>query len=372
MVRIKKSFFKNSLWELLLSGRYAPPSPTPYSTVWLSGHLHSDPGWHCSFSGLAVLHFPTSSQSISETPGSSTGPGTRMPAVNAWTRRTAMFCSLGEVASPRAGDQYHVFCWMDPPQLDAKQEQSWGFQRLSPALDPASIGWKRPLIDPASHPGKDHLMSGLGNKQLKPRVVFSSSWLCRVPTAQLLPLGPKTSCENLIYRTHLSTLCLFDCSSVLDIRFCTSQWQSTYLIFCSVPSLASGTQLNYTHLCCFKKISKRRTECNLEIIKNADSGYKQTQIQVLTTLLTGCVIIDEFLSFLGSIFLFLKCNVCLEGLTWEWGCEYMCVCVFKRHRTFLEFVFQLRGVSSIPSQGAKIPQAEKPKHKAEAILRQIQ
>ena len=49
-------------------------------------------------------------------------------------------------------------------------------------------------------------------------------------------------------------------------------------------------------------------------------------------------------------------------------CVRVCVCVFKRHGAFLEFVFQLRGASSIPSQGAQIPQAKKPKHKAEAIL----
>ena len=233
------------------------PFPPPYSTVWLSGHLHSDPRWHCGFSGLAVLHFPTSSQSISETPGSSTGPGTWRPAVNVGTRRIAMFCSLEEVASPRAGDQYHTVCWMDPLQLDAKQEQSWGFQCLSPARDPASTGQKRPLIGPAPHPSKDHLMSSLGNKELKPWVVFSSSCLCWIPIAQLLPLGPKTSCENLIYRTYHSTLCLFDYPSVSDIKFCTPQWQSTYLIiFCSVPSLVSGTQLNYAHLCCLKKYLK--------------------------------------------------------------------------------------------------------------------
>ena len=200
-----------------------------------------------------------------------------------------------------------------------------------PVLDPASTSRRRPLIAPVPHPSKDHLGSSLGNKQLKPRAVFSTSCLCWVPIAQLLPLGPKTSCENLIYKTYHSTLCLFDYPSVSDIKFCTPQWQSTYLIiFCSVPSLASGTQLNYAHLCCFKKISKRRTECNLEIIKNTDSGYKQTQIQVLTTLFTGCVIIDEFLSFLDSIFLFLKCNVYLEGLLWEWGCEYVCVCVYLK------------------------------------------
>ena len=242
---------------------------------------------------------------------------------------------------------------MDPPQLDAKQEQSWGFQCLSPARDPASTGQKRPLIGPAPHPSKDHLMSSLGNKQLKPQVVFSSSCLCWIPIAQLLPLGPKTSCENLIYRTYHSTLCLFDYPSVSDIKFCTPQWQSTYLIiFCSVPSLVSGTQLNYAHLCCLKKISKRRTECNLEIIKNTDSVYKQTQTQVLTTLLAGCVTIDEFLSFLDSIFLFLKCSVYLERLLWEWGCEYLCVCVCVCVCVCIQKAWGFPGIC-VPIEGCK-------------------
>ena len=79
-------------------------------------------------------------------------------------------------------------------------------------------------------------------------------------------------------------------------------------------------------VCAVEKISKGAIKCDLET-ESTDSGYKESQIRVLTTLLTGCVTMGEFLSFSDSVFLLFK-GQCVSWRSVVRTRIVMCLCVY--------------------------------------------